>query len=529
MTTSLGQDPGPFFAASATPLAVLSRDGAILHANTAFGAAFSKSGEVVGKSLASLVGAADRDRVRGALEALKEGEGPALDVSTAAPAAGAVAASIRLHPTRLPGGEVLVTAVPSPPGRPKDQMRLAILDRILESGPVGYFAMDADGVYVSNEGKAGARIGIAPGSLVGKNALETWKDTAGYPDIVRALKGEEVHAETGIPGIDVEIWYLPIHGADGKPNGSVGFVIDQTPQREAERAVREKLAVIEEQTATLQMLSRVLASAPLVLWSTDETGRIKTSEGRGLETLGFSSTDLIGLNALELYKEQPEIAGAIVRALGGEESRAMTNPAPNVYFDSWFMPLKGAEGAPAQGAIGLAIDSSERVRGENELRDKLALIERQSATIRALATPIIKVWDEILCLPVIGTVDSARTADMMQALMDAIVRDQARFAIIDLTGVEVVDTATADHLIQLFRAARVLGVEGVLCGIRPAVAQTVVALGLDLGAVKTMRSLRDALRWCIRSRNEPKRDGAAAAPAAPTTTNGHAALPRSAS
>jgi rsbT co-antagonist protein RsbR len=105
----------------------------------------------------------------------------------------------------------------------------------------------------------------------------------------------------------------------------------------------------------------------------------------------------------------------------------------------------------------------------------------------------------VLCLPVIGTVDSARTADMMQALLEAIVRDQARYAIVDLTGVEVVDTSTADHLIQLFKAAKVLGVDGVLCGIRPAVAQTVVALGLELGSVKTMRTLRDALKWCIRS------------------------------
>jgi rsbT co-antagonist protein RsbR len=108
----------------------------------------------------------------------------------------------------------------------------------------------------------------------------------------------------------------------------------------------------------------------------------------------------------------------------------------------------------------------------------------------------------VLCVPVIGTVDSSRTADMMQGLLEAIVKEQARHAIVDLTGVEVVDTSTADHLVQLFRAARVLGVEGVLCGIRPAVAQTIVGLGLDLGSVKTTRTLRDALKWCIRARGE---------------------------
>jgi rsbT co-antagonist protein RsbR len=147
----------------------------------------------------------------------------------------------------------------------------------------------------------------------------------------------------------------------------------------------------------------------------------------------------------------------------------------------------------------MATEPADRSSVEQELRERLELVERQSATIRALATPIIQVWDQVLCLPVIGTVDSMRTAEMMQGLLEAIVREEARYAIVDLTGVEFVDTSTADHLIQLFRAARVLGVEGILCGIQPAVAQTIVALGLDLGGVRTMRSLRDALKWCIRA------------------------------
>ena len=171
--------------------------------------------------------------------------------------------------------------------------------------------------------------------------------------------------------------------------------------------------------------------------------------------------------------------------------------------------------------FGVAMDATDRLRTERELRDKLEVIERQSSTIRALATPVIQVWDEVLCLPVIGIVDSARTAEMMQGLLESIVREQARYAIVDLTGVEVVDTSTADHLIQLFRAARVLGVEGILCGIRPAVAQTVVALGLELGSVRTMRSLRDALKWCIRARGE---GSAGARSARPSPTRSPARL-----
>jgi rsbT co-antagonist protein RsbR len=264
--------------------------------------------------------------------------------------------------------------------------------------------------------------------------------------------------------------------------------------------LRKHVAALESQNAALRMFARVLESAPFVLWAIDDAGNYTMSEGRGLAVHGSKPSEWVGLNAIEMFQHTPEVSGAIVRALGGEESRVLTTPAQGVHYEHWFIPLRHKD--RVYGVIGFAMDVTERVRSERELREKLELIARQSATIRALATPIIQVWDDVLCLPVIGTVDSARTADMMKGLLDAIVREQARYAIVDLTGVEVVDTATADHLIQLFRAAKMLGVDGVLCGIRPAVAQTVVALGLELKSVRTIRTLRDALKWCIRMRTE---------------------------
>lgn len=243
--------------------------------------------------------------------------------------------------------------------------------------------------------------------------------------------------------------------------------------------------------------------APLWLWAVDREGRYTMSEGR-LALFGVKPGELVGVSALEAFRDHhPDVVDALRRALDGQESRTVTSPSPGVELETWYVPLRGSDGQPS-GAAGMAMDASDRLRTERELRDQLEVIERQSSTIRALATPVIEVWDQVLCLPVIGIVDSARTAEMMQGLLESIVQEQARYAIVDLTGVEVVDTSTADHLIQLFRAARVLGVEGILCGIRPAVAQTVVALGLELGSVRTMRSLRDALKWCIRARSDDR-------------------------
>ncbi|MFY0532730.1 STAS domain-containing protein [Nannocystis pusilla] len=123
---------------------------------------------------------------------------------------------------------------------------------------------------------------------------------------------------------------------------------------------------------------------------------------------------------------------------------------------------------------------------------------RREALIAAVSTPIIQVWDDIVTMPVVGLVDSVRAADMKSALLAAVARTGAKFAIVDLTGVDVVDTATADHLLRVMRAVQLLGARCVITGIQPSVAQIIVGLGLGLPGVVTLRSLREGLRFCLR-------------------------------
>lgn len=103
----------------------------------------------------------------------------------------------------------------------------------------------------------------------------------------------------------------------------------------------------------------------------------------------------------------------------------------------------------------------------------------------------------MLTLPIIGLVDSVRTAEVMDDLLQSVARVRARYAILDMTGVEVVDTQTASHLIGLIRAIRLLGAEGIITGIHPTIAQTIVALGVDLRGIVVRASLREALKYCI--------------------------------
>ena len=146
---------------------------------------------------------------------------------------------------------------------------------------------------------------------------------------------------------------------------------------------------------------------------------------------------------------------------------------------------------------------TERERGvayQAELEDKLATIERQRAAIRELSTPVMEVWEGVLCVPVVGIVDSARSSQMTDILLQAIVDKRTRCAIIDITGIEVMDTRTVDHFIRMARAVRLLGAECVLTGVSPMIAHTMVSMGIDLSDVATHRSLREALKNYVLAR-----------------------------
>jgi rsbT co-antagonist protein RsbR len=117
--------------------------------------------------------------------------------------------------------------------------------------------------------------------------------------------------------------------------------------------------------------------------------------------------------------------------------------------------------------------------------------------IRELSTPIIEVWDRVLTVPIVGMIDSGRASELMDNLLQAVAKTRSRFAILDLTGVEDVDTGTAGHLLALVRAVRLLGAESVITGIHPNIAQTIVTLGLETTALTVRASLREALGHCI--------------------------------
>lgn len=131
------------------------------------------------------------------------------------------------------------------------------------------------------------------------------------------------------------------------------------------------------------------------------------------------------------------------------------------------------------------------------MKKREEIIERQQEEMLELSTPVVKLWDGVLALPLIGTLDSERTQVVMESLLQEIVRTGAGIAIIDITGVATVDTLVAQHLLKTVAAARLMGAECVISGIRPQIAATIVHLGVDLGDVTTKATLADAFRIAL--------------------------------
>ncbi|WP_170319683.1 PAS domain-containing protein [Polyangium spumosum] len=338
--------------------------------------------------------------------------------------------------------------------------------------------------------------------------------------LYRALHGEDLDGvelfirSAQIPaGTYIECSARCIRDVDGAITGAVVVCRDLGERRrfEAEREQRlraeaERVAAEQERLRMARMLETLLDHLDIVVWSTDEKGTFTFHDGRGAESAGLTRGALVGQNALELSDDEKLVRTALTGVPGHGRAEAF-----GVVWEHWAVPVLG-QGGKVTGVIGMSLNVTEAAQARAELESKLAVIQRQQEVIFNLETPVIQVWDHVLTLPMVGVVDSKRAARVTDDLLEQVTRTQARFAILDLTGVDIVDTATAGHMLNIINAVRLLGAEGIITGIRPNVAQTMVSLGLDLSRVRTLATLRDGLSFTIRKLTEEA--GAARKPTA---------------
>jgi rsbT co-antagonist protein RsbR len=240
-------------------------------------------------------------------------------------------------------------------------------------------------------------------------------------------------------------------------------------------------------------------------------GRVREPELReqGAEFLSLLCTAAKSGNLADL--ERPEWSQVREMLAGVSRSRALQGFSPTetaAFVFSLKQPLFSRlrqEGGGDAGTLAdetwratTLVDSLGLYTTEIYVRTRNEVIARQQKELLELSTPVVKLWDGILALPIIGTLDSSRTQEMMENLLQRIVDTGAEFAIIDITGVPTVDTLTAQHLLKTITAARLMGAECIISGIRPQIAQTIVHLGVDLEDVTTKASLADAFALALR-------------------------------
>ncbi|AKF07915.1 STAS domain-containing protein [Sandaracinus amylolyticus] len=247
---------------------------------------------------------------------------------------------------------------------------------------------------------------------------------------------------------------------------------------------------------TNEVGSRVLGAVPA-----------NTAPGDWSEGFGYFAADRVTRKS---FDELPAVRAARGETIVDELLYCVGATAPDgVMLSCSARPLPGG------GSITVFRDVTERVKLESELatrNDALAkreeenreLIERLRVALDELSTPVLEVAEDVLVLPVIGLVDTQRSAAMSERLLAEVVRTRSKHVIVDLTGVELIDTGTADRFAKLARAVELLGASCVLSGLQPAVAQTLVELGVEFSGLDTQRNLRHALEHTMRARRALK-------------------------
>jgi len=217
--------------------------------------------------------------------------------------------------------------------------------------------------------------------------------------------------------------------------------------------------------------------------------------------LAGGATDLAQEAAAELRAQLSELSNGRAR-----QGFSATETAVSVvaFKEAVLAILDGAESSLRDYvALSGFVDQAALFTFDNYVRVREELIADQAEQLLELSTPVVKLWEGVVAVPLVGTLDSARAQVVMERLLQTLVDTGSPYAIIDITGVPAVDTQVAQHILKTVVAARLMGADCIISGIRPQIAQTIVALGIEFGDIATKASLADALRFVL-ARNGSK-------------------------
>lgn len=345
---------------------------------------------------------------------------------------------------------------------------------------------DLDGTILSANDNFLDIFGYASNEIVGQHhrifCEPDYAHSSAYDELWQKLRRGEVECgqfkRLGKDGS--EIWiqssYNPVLGADGKPVKVVKFATDITAAK--------------LQTAEYEgMASAIDRSQAVIEFGLD--GNVIKANENFLDIFGYTADEVAGrhhrLFCLESFANSPAYASFWEKLGRGEfhsdEFERVGKNGRQVWIRASYNPIFDADGRPAK-VIKFATDVTSEVQ-----RRQIAMLE--------MATPVTQIWEGVLFAPIVGIVDSKRAVDIMDRALSCIAETRAKTLMLDIGGVAVVDTAVANHLIKVAKAATLMGCETIISGISPAIAQTIAELGIDLGTIRTRSTIEASLQEAI--------------------------------
>jgi PAS domain S-box-containing protein len=376
---------------------------------------------------------------------------------------------------------------------------------LLDNASAIIFARDMQGHFILvNQRYCKVVLNRLPEDVIGKTPYELFPAEAARiflghdQEVVRG--GVPIEREEQVPHYDNEQprTYLaikfPLYNERGDIFAVGGISTDISDRKKAEEAMR----------ANQRMLQSILDHSTAVIFVRDLEGRFLLINKRYLShVLRRSAEEVLGKTLADIYP--PETAAMLIQqdqaviAANAPIEREQEIPQEDgihTYLAVKF-PLYDEQGT-LYATGGISTDITQQKRTEQERAALQAqIIEAQRDALRELSTPLMPLSREVLAMPLIGTIDSARAQQVMETLLEGIATHQASSAIIDITGVQVLDTQVANALVQTARAVRLLGAQVILTGIGPAMAQTLVHLGADLGDLVTRSTLQAGIAYAL--------------------------------
>ncbi len=382
--------------------------------------------------------------------------------------------------------------------RKQAEQRLQTFKALADNAPDAIGVADLDGtIFYANPAYKAMYGGDVVGMSVADTLTQETLDTV-VPRIFQSLeaqglwRGVVVNQRKDGSTFPVEESAFNIYNQDGQPIATSAIMRDITEQKRAEAEMQRLVAVVENNNDFIGMVT--------------PTGEPIYLNPAGLQMVGltpdsFSQTSLLDYIVPDERDWFVRDVLPIIQQEGhwhGEVHFYHFKTGASIPIDYNAFLVHDKQGDETLGLACVARDITEQQRAEAErtaLQEQV--IEAQRAAIRELSTPLMPLADGVVAMPLVGTIDSGRAQQIMETLLEGVSEHQARVAILDITGVQVVDTQIANALVQAAQAVRLLGANVVLTGIRPDVAQTLVHLGVDLGHLVTRGSLQSGIAYAL--------------------------------